>query len=183
MLFELFKVFFKIGSFSFGGGFAMIPMFQKELVDNKKWIEEEEFLDIIAVSQSSPGPIVINMGVLIGYKLGGLKGAIVCALGTLLAPFIVIILAATVFFQYRDNHVVGKIFLGIRPAIVGLIVSAVYRLGRQSKFGYKKYMISILTALLIVLFNISPIYLILIGGISSIIYYKNKKEKSVDSLL
>lgn len=177
MLFDMFKTFFKVGAFTIGGGYAMIPIIQKEIVDNKNWIKEEEFLDIIAVSQGSPGPIAVNVSIFVGYKLKGFKGALACTLGTTLPSFLIILLIATVFFQFRNNPIIEKVFLGIRPAVVALIVSAVYQLAKKSKFNYKKISISVITALLIVFLSISPIYLILIGGIGSILYYKNKETE------
>lgn len=175
MIFDMFKTFFKVGAFTIGGGYAMIPIIQKEIVDNKKWVKEEEFLDIIAISQGSPGPIAVNVSIFVGYKLQGLKGALACTLGTALPSFLIILLIATVFFQYRNNPIIEKVFLGIRPAVVALIASAVYKPAKQSKFDYKKIFISILTVLVIVFLGVSPIYLILIGGIGSVFYYKSKK--------
>ena len=177
MLFDMFKTFFKVGAFTIGGGYAMIPIIQKEIVDNKRWVEEDEFLDTIAISQGSPGPIAVNVSIFVGYKLKGFKGALACALGTILPSFLIILLIATVFFQYRNNPIIEKVFLGIRPAVVALIVSAVYRLARQSKFGYKKISISVITALIIIVLSISPIYLILAGGMGSILFYKNKQNR------
>lgn len=174
MIFDMFKTFFKIGAFTIGGGYAMIPIIQKEVVDNKKWIKEEEFLDAIAISQGSPGPIAVNLSIYLGYKLKGLKGALACALGTILPSFLIILLIATVFFQFRNNPIIEKVFLGIRPAVVALILAAVYKLIQSSKFNYQKLMISALTLLAIVFLGINPIYLILIGGASSIIYNKVK---------
>ena len=138
-------------------------------------MKEEEFLDIIAISQGSPGTIAVNVSIFVGYKLQGLKGALACTLGTALPSFLIILLIATVFFQYRNNPIIEKVFLGIRPAVVALIASAVYKLAKQSKFDYKKIFISILTVLVIVFLGVSPIYLILIGGIGSVFYYKSKK--------
>lgn len=179
MLFKLFITFFKIGAFTIGGGYAMIPIIQEEVVDKNKWIEEDEFLDAIAIAQGAPGAMAVNTSIYIGYKLEGLKGALACLLGTVLPSFLIILLIATVFFQYRNNPIIERVFLGIRPAVVALISSAVYKLAKSSNFGYKKLFISLLTVLIIVLLNISPIYLILIGGIGSIIYNKIslKREK------
>ncbi len=129
MLFDMFKTFFKVGAFTIGGGYAMIPIIQKEIVDNKRWVEEDEFLDTIAIAQGSPGPIAVNVSIFVGYKLKGFKGALACALGTVLPSFLIILLIATVFFQFRNNPIIEKVFLGIRPAVVALIASAVYKIG------------------------------------------------------
>ncbi|GFN36857.1 chromate transporter [Tepidimicrobium xylanilyticum] len=179
MLFNMFSTFFKVGAFTIGGGYAMIPIIQREIVDKKKWIEEEEFLDAIAISQGSPGPVAVNLSILVGYKLKGLKGALTCCLGTILPSFLIILLIATVFSQFRNNPIIEKVFLGIRPAVVALIASAVYQLTKRSKLGYNKLLISLVSMAAIVFFGISPIYLILIGGIGSILYFKGKRDREV----
>lgn len=177
MLFDMFKTFFKIGAFTIGGGYAMIPIIQEEVVEKRKWVNDDEFLDTIAVAQGSPGAIAVNTSIFIGYKLKGIKGALACLLGTILPSFFIILLIATVFFQFRNNPIIEKVFLGVRPAVVALIVSAVYKLMKSAKFTYPKLFISFLTVLAIVFLNISPIYLILAGGIGSIIYNKSKEKK------
>lgn len=177
MLFEMFRTFFKVGAFTIGGGYAMIPIIQKELVDKKNWVEEDEFLDAIAVAQGSPGAIAINISIYLGYKLKGLKGALICCLGTALPSFLIISLIATVFFQFRNNPIIEKMFLGIRPAVVALIVSAVYKLMKTSKLSNIRLLIGLATALIIVFSDISPVYLIIVGGVGSILYYRNKEQE------
>lgn len=177
MFWDMFRTFFKIGAFTIGGGYAMIPIIQEEVVDKKKWIEEDKFLDAIAIAQSSPGPIAVNTSIYVGHALGGVKGVLVCALGTILPSFLIILLIATVFFQYRNNPIIEKAFLGIRSAVVALIASAVHKLIKSSNFSYPKLLMALLAIVAIVFFSISPIYLILIGGIGSIIYYKRGKKQ------
>jgi chromate transporter len=172
----MFLTFFKIGAFTIGGGYAMIPIIQQEIVEKKKWIEEEEFLDIIAISQGSPGPIAINASIFIGYRLKGLKGAITCMLGTALPSFMIILLIAMMFFQYRNNPIVEKVFLGIRPAVVALIASAVYKMYKSSQIKGIRILIAIASMLVIVFTNISPVYLILVGGIGAIFYYGRRAK-------
>lgn len=154
----------------------MIPIIQQEIVEKKKWIEEEEFLDIIAISQGSPGPIAINASIFIGYRLKGLKGAITCMLGTALPSFMIILLIAMMFFQYRNNPIVEKVFLGIRPAVVALIASAVYKMYKSSQIKGVRVLIAIASMLIIVFTNISPVYLILVGGIGAIFYYGRRAK-------
>jgi chromate transporter len=175
----MFLTFFKIGAFTIGGGYAMIPIIQQEIVDKKKWIEEEEFLDIIAISQGSPGPIAINVSIFIGYRLKGLKGAITCMLGTALPSFMIILLIAMMFFQYRNNPIVEKVFLGIRPAVVALIASAVYKMYKSSQIKGVRVLIAIASMLVIVFTNISPVYLILAGGIGAIFYYRSRERDEI----
>lgn len=168
MLMDMFKTFFKIGAFTFGGGFAMIPIIQREIVDNKRWIGEEEFIDTISVAQSAPGPIAINSSIYVGYKIGGFKGAITCMLGSLLPSFLIIVLVARFFYGFGDNEIVESIFSGIRPAVVGLIFSALYRLVYKSNFTYFSLFISFLALVAVAFFNISPIYLVVVGVIISV---------------
>ncbi|HHV47169.1 MAG TPA: chromate transporter [Tissierellia bacterium] len=177
MLLDLFKTFFKIGAFTIGGGYAMIPIIQEEIVDKKNWVSEEDFMDIIAISQGSPGPIAVNVSIFIGYKLKGVKGALTCMLGTILPSFLIILLVATVFFRFRNNPVISQAFMGIRPAIVALIASAVYKMAKKSHLKGIRLLIAIATSLVIVFTDISPIYLIIIAGLFAILYYSRKDGK------
>lgn len=168
MLIDMFKTFFKIGAFTFGGGFAMIPIIQKEIVDNKKWIEENDFLDTISVAQSAPGPIAINSSIYVGYKIRGFKGALVCTLGSILPSFLIILVIANFFYGFGENKIVESVFSGIRPAVVGLIFSALYRLVYKSNFTYFSLSVSLLALVAVAFLNVSPIYLVLIGVIVSV---------------
>ena len=177
MFWNMFIIFFKIGAFTIGGGYAMIPIIQEEIVNKNKWIKEEEFLDILAIAQSSPGPIALNTSIYVGHILGGVKGALICALGTVLPSFLIILLVATVFFQYRNNPSIERMFLGVRAAVVALIASAVYKLIKSFNFNYTKLFMVILALFAVIFLNISPIYLILMGGIGSMLYYRRKAKE------
>src|SRR5699024_7592661 len=176
MLFKMFLTFLKIGAFTFGGGFAMIPIIQEEVVNKHNWIKEEEFLDTISVAQSAPGSIAVNSSIYVGYKIKGVAGAIVCTVGTVLPPFMTILVIAKFFAIFRDNPIFNSVFAGIRPAVVALIFSALYRLVYKSRFTYIGLGSALIVALIIGIFNISPIYLILLGVLVSILY--NKKLRS-----
>ena len=176
MLLNMFITFFKIGAFTFGGGYAMIPIIQEEVVSKKKWIDDSEFMDALAVAQGSPGPVAVNTSIYVGYRIGGLPGALTAVLGTILPSFLIILLIAMFFYQFRDYAIIDKIFLGIRPAIVALILSAVYKLMRKTKFGYKRLLISLAALLAIVFLDISPIYLVIAGGVGAVIYNKVNSE-------
>ena len=121
MYWESFKTFFKIGAFTFGGGYAMIPIIESEIVEKRKWISKDEFVDLIAVAQSCPGVFAINLSTFIGYKIKRVPGAICTTLATALPSFIIILLIALFFHSFQDNPVVESIFKGIRPAVVALI--------------------------------------------------------------
>ena len=176
MLWDLFITFFKIGAFTFGGGYAMIPIIQQELVDRKKWIDDNEFIDAIALAQASPGPVAVNTSIYCGYKLKGLPGALVCTLGTVLPSFIIILIIAKFFYQFRSNPVIDQIFLGIRPAVVALILAAVYKMWIKSKFGLDKLVVALVTVIIIVFLDISPIWLVVAGGVGSVVINKAKNQ-------
>lgn len=161
LLFRLFITFFKIGAFTLGGGYAMLPIIQDEVVDKKGWLTDEEFLDAIAVAQSSPGAIAVNTSIYIGYKINGIKGAIFSTLGTVIPSFTIIIIVVTFLYQYRDNAVVDRAFKGIRPAVVALILSSVYKLAKSANLKGKKIIISLGALFMIMVFNISPVWIIL----------------------
>ena len=172
MLLEMFLAFFKIGAFTFGGGFAMIPIIQEEVVNKRNWIKDEEFIDTISVAQSSPGPIAVNASIYVGYKIKGLSGAIVATLGTVLPSFITILVVARFFAYFRDNATFEKVFAGIRPTVVALIFSALYRLVYKSYLGYRALAAALIVSLILIFLNISPIYMVLLGIIGSVGYHK-----------
>ena len=111
---ESFGIFFKIGAFTIGGGYAMVPLIENEIVTKRKWIAQEDFIDLLAISQSAPGILAVNISIFIGYKLRGIRGSIVTALGTILPSFIIILAIALFFHSFKDNPIVERIFKGIR---------------------------------------------------------------------
>ena len=176
--FELFWSFFKIGSFTLGGGFAMIPLMEKELVQQKQWLSKEEFLDLLSVSQAMPGVFAVNMATSIGYRLRGKRGAIMAVLGNILMP-ILTILALAIFFRYfRENAVVESIFKGIRPCMVALIAAPVFTMAKNAGLSWRNCWIPIVAAALIWLLDVSPVLIIIIAGVGGFIYgrIKNRKE-------
>lgn len=177
---KLFTTFFKIGMFTFGGGWAMISIVQREVVDKNKWLTNDEFLDLITVTQSLPGILAVNMSVVIGDRLSKLKGSLAAALGTILPSFL-IILAIAIFLTpetIKNNDILTRIFMGIRPAVVALILVPVITTAKASKINYKTALIPIFVAILIwlglpVISN--PILYIFLGGIGGYLYYKHKQ--------
>ena len=166
MLLKLFTTFFKIGLFSFGGGFAMIPLIQREVIEKHKWIDEKDFLDMLVLAQSTPGPIAVNTSVFVGYKMAGVAGAIMATLGTVLPSFMVILLLALFFAEVRENRYVDAAFRAMRPAVVALIVAPLIGLVK----GMKWYMMAVAAAVAVAVwyFGFSPAYLIaiaLVGGV------------------
>lgn len=165
-----FRTFFRIGLFTIGGGYAMIPLIEADVVDKQKWVNREDFLDLMAIAQSCPGIFAVNMSIFIGYKLRGVKGSVVCALGTILPSFLIILAVALFFAEFRDNTVVQRVFLGIRPAVVALIAAPTFKMARAAKINRYTCWIPILGALLIWLMGLSPIYVILAAGIGGYVY-------------
>lgn len=173
---EIFSCFAKIGAFTIGGGYAMIPIIQKEVVDKKRWIEEEDFLDVLAISQSAPGLLSVNISIFLGYRLKGVKGSIVATLGSVLPSFLIILLIAMFFAGYQDNPTVIKIFKGIRPVVVSLIAVPVINMAKKAKLNIYTGMLAVATALLVTFVKVSPIYILLVAGIFFILpkYIKRK---------
>ncbi len=169
---DFFKTFFRIGLFTLGGGYAMIPIIEEEVVNKRKWVEKKDFLDIVAISQSCPGALAINMSAFIGYRMKKVPGAIVTCLATALPSFLIILLIAMFFHQFKDNPVVAAIFRGIRPAVVALIAVPTFKLAKDACITLTNCWIPIGCALAIYIFGISPIIIILLAGICGYVYGK-----------
>lgn len=168
-LMRLFATFFKIGAFTFGGGWAMISIIEREIVDKYHWIDRNEFLDLLAVAQSLPGILAVNISVAVGDKLRGLKGSIFAAAGTIAPSFMIILLIAMFLTPdlITNNPVISSIFKGIRPVVVALIVAPVITSARSAGINWRTVWIPIVVALLIwsklpIISN--PILFIIIGG-------------------
>ncbi len=165
-----FKTFFRIGMFTLGGGYAMIPIIQNEIVEKRKWMSEDEFLDVLAIAQSCPGVFAINISIFIGYKLRKIKGAVCTCLGTALPSFLIILLIAMFFHSFKDNRIVEAIFRGIRPAVVALIAVPTFNLAKSARITLTNCWIPIACAMAIWALGVSPILIILIAGTSGYIY-------------
>ena len=173
---ELFYSFFKIGTFTIGGGYAMIPLMEQEIVDRRGWLSREEFLNQLALSQSMPGVLAVNMATGLGYRLRGLRGAFSAIAGNIVMPVLFIITLAMLFRHFRDNPLVERFFMGVRPAVVALIAAPVFRLAQSAKVTWATCWIPILAALLIWLFDVSPILVILAAVVLGFVYGRMKKQ-------
>lgn len=167
---ELFYSFFKIGTFTIGGGYAMLPLIERELVDRKKWMTREEYLDQMALAQSMPGILAVNMATGIGYKLRGVSGAATCIAGNIIMPIAMILILAIGFHQFKDIYWVEHAFMGIRPAVVALIAAPVFSLAKSARVSWANCWIPILSAVLIWLMGVSPIWVILIALLAGVCY-------------
>ncbi|MDR2039111.1 MAG: chromate transporter [Bacteroidales bacterium] len=180
-LFQIFWSFFKIGSFTLGGGYAMVPLIQREVVDRKKWLPEKEFVEMLGLAQASPGPIALNTAIFVGYKTRGMKGIVSSSLGVILPSFIIILLIAVVFVDFKNNPVVERIFKGIRPAVVALIAAPLWKMGKTAGITLKTVIIPVTATLLVWLLHVSPVYVIIasiIGGVAYGVYQKNRIERN-----
>lgn len=184
LLWQLFLSFVKIGAFTFGGGWAMISIIEREIVDKHHWIERDEFLDLLALAQSLPGILAVNIATAVGDKLRGRKGGTVAALGTILPSFL-IILAIAIFLTpdvIKNNRTISAIFMGIRPAVVALIIAPVITSAKAAKLTLRTVWIPLLVALMISLnigFVSSPILYVMLGAAGGWLYhiYISKKTK------
>lgn len=158
---QIFLVFAKIGAFTIGGGMAMIPLIQNEIV-RRGWMKEEDFPDIIALSQSAPGLLAVNIAIFTGYRLKGSKGSIVATIASVLPSIIIILLIAMLFTGYQDNPTVISIFKGIRPVVVALIAVPMVQMARKSNRRWWSYLISAAVLVLVGVLKVSPIYILIV---------------------
>ncbi len=170
VLAQLFLTFFKIGMFTLGGGYAMVPLIQCEIVEKRQWIKEAEFYELLAMAQSSPGPVAVNASVFVGYKVGGVTGSIIATLGTTIPSFLIILIIAVWLVDYRNNPYVEAFFKGIRPAVVAMIAAPLYSLAKGMGIGVKGLSLSIAVALLVAFAGVSPAILIAVVGITSLVW-------------
>ena len=176
-LWQIFGVFAKIGAFTIGGGYAMIPIIQDEMI-RLKWIPEEELPDIVALSQSAPGVLAVNISIFAGYRLRGVKGSIAATLGSITPSFCIILGIALFFTAFKDNPWVVKAFRGIRPVVIALIAVPMLQMARKSCKTWWAWCLSAGALCLVAFLNVSPIYIILcvLAVGFAVTYYKQWKR-------
>lgn len=177
MLLEFFLTCNKIGAFTLGGGYAMIPIMEREFVDKHQWMDRQEFMDIMVVAQTTPGIFAIDMASHIGYKLRGVWGGIVGALGIALPSIIAIMVIAMFFQNFKDNEYVAKFFRGVRPAVVALIAAPCFKMAKTANITWRTAWIPVVCAALIWLLGVSPIYIIIAAGLAGYLYGKMLNSK------
>ena len=170
-MFTLFITFFKIGLFTLGGGYAMIPLIKREIVDKHQWIEEKKFIEALAVTQSAPGAVAVNLSIFFGYNLAGSRGAVMAVLGVVLPSFLIILLIAVYFPRFSNYEIIAKAFQGIRPAVIGLILYAGLDLAKSIKWSPFLILFFLLIFFFRVWFQINPAALIAISIIAGVLYY------------
>lgn len=178
-LWEIFKVFGKIGAFTIGGGIPMIAAIKSELV-RRGWLNDEDFIEIIALAQSAPGLFAANISILTGYKLRGTKGSVIATIGSCLPPFLIILLIAMFFTEFKDNEYVISAFKGIRPVVVALIGVPMYDMIKATKMRWWSWVIVISSMVLVCFMKVSPIYILICVIVLSLAvsWWKNKRRKS-----
>ena len=173
---QIFYTFGKIGAFTIGGGIPMIAAIKSELVE-KKWLDEEEFVDIIAIAQSAPGLFAVNISILTGYKLRGTKGSIIATIASALPPFLIILSIAMFFTAFKDNEYVIRAFKGIRPVVVALIGVPMIDMIKATKMRWWSWMIVVASMTLVCFLKVSPIYIIICVIAGALFFsWRNNKE-------
>lgn len=179
-LWSLFTTFFRIGAFTFGGGYAMIPLIQKEMVENKKWISDEDILEIVAIAESTPGPIAINTATFVGYRVGGFWGALCATMGVVVPSFVVISVIAFFLRQFQDYKGVQYAFWGIRAGVLALILKALWSMYKSAPKGWVSYVVMAAAFVLVAVFDVNILFVIigcaLFGLITSTIAARRAKE-------
>lgn len=158
----------------------MIPLIEREIVYKNKWISSEEFLDIISIAQSAPGLIAVNVSIFVGHRIAGIKGSIVATIGSVMPPFIIILLVAAVFTTFKDNQTVQAVFKGIRPAVVALIAAPVFRMAVQNRLNWITGSIAVAATVLIAFLKISPIWIIVTAIAGGLIMAYSRQDRNND---
>ena len=172
VLLKLFLVFFKIGSFTVGGGYAMIPFIKREAVEINNWISNSDFVEITALDSVTPGPMAVNMATFVGYKVSGIWGAIIATIGVVLPSLILVTIIASLFYKFKSNKIVQAFLNGLKPAVVALIaVSVVYLIQGKAIFDIKSLIISVCVFVAVMVFRVNPIYMVLLSGVAGLIFY------------
>jgi chromate transporter len=173
-MWKLFWSFFKIGAFTIGGGYAMLPLIQEEVISKRQWLQPEEFLDGIALSQSLPGPIAVNIAVFTGYRLYGFWGSVIAVLGVTIPSFVSILLIAMFLFQYSHSPLWERIFKGIRPAVVALIAVSLINIGKISKLSWKTTWLPVVVFVIVFFWHVSPALAIIGSGVAGLLLLQKK---------
>ena len=176
-LWKIFSVFAKIGAFTIGGGIPMIAAIKSELV-SRKWLNDEDFLDIITLAQTAPGLFAVNISILTGHKLRGTKGSIVATIGSCLPPFLIILAVAMFFTSFKDNEYVIRAFKGIRPVVVALIGAPMFDMIKATKMKWWSWVIVISSMILVCFLKVSPIYILIciITLAASVSWWNNRRH-------
>jgi chromate transporter len=170
MVFQLFLTFLKIGAFTFGGGYAMIPLIEREVCTNKKWLESKDILEVVAIAETTPGPIAINAATFVGYKKAGFLGALAATLGVVLPSFLIISALSFILVRFREYKPVVYAFMGIRAAVLALILKALFTMYKAAKKDIFAYVIMGVALCLVAVLKIDAFFVILGCALAGLIY-------------
>ncbi|MGM0901253.1 MAG: chromate transporter [Bacillota bacterium] len=189
LLFSVFYVFFKISPMTFGGGYAMLTLIEHEVVDKYGWLKKQDMPDILAVSQSVPGAVAINIAIIIGYRIAGLLGSLLALIGIVLPALIIVVLMSVFFLAFSHHPIVGAIFKGIGASVIALIVYAGFTMRKTAIIDRTTFLLTILSIIVLVFFPVNPVWVILFGlGIGFLIRIfrtvleGRKEEETVENL-
>ncbi|MFZ5353177.1 MAG: chromate transporter [Bacillota bacterium] len=178
MLSKIFITFFKIGLFTVGGGYAMLPVIQREVVENKGWLTNDEFTDSIAVTNSLPGPLATNCATFIGYRVAGIWGALVAMLGAILPSFIIIVMIAALFGAFADNTAIENFFAGVRPAVISLIIFAILKLYKNVGVNIVNISFSLIAIVLTLVISLHPVFIVIMFGVIGFFFLRKEANKN-----
>ncbi len=167
---QLFSIFLKIGAFTFGGGYAMIPLMQRETVEKRNWISDEDILEVVAIAESTPGPIAINASTFIGYKVAGFWGSLVATTATVLPSFLIILTISFLLKEFQDFQPVAYAFMGIRAGVLALLIKALYNMYKKMPKNGFAYLIAIGSFLAAAIFSVKVLLVIVACGVLGLVY-------------
>ena len=171
ILLKLLFTFFKIGLFSFGGGYAMIPFMQREIIEKHQWLSSSEFVDIIGISQMTPGPVSVNSATFVGYKVGGVVGSIFATLGITVISFILVSIASKAIDKFKESKYLKAALLGMRPVLIALIINAFISLAKDAYVDVKSIIVTLIVGGCLFSIKIHPIVIIVLAGLLGIIFW------------
>lgn len=177
---QVFASFFRIGAFTFGGGYAMIPLIQKEAVEKRKWITDDDILEIIAIAESTPGPIAINSATFVGYRAAGVLGSVFATLGVVLPSFVVILALSFVLRQFQELEAVRYAFAGIRAGVLALLIKSLWSMYKKSPKGWPAYIVMAASFLLTAILDVNVIFVIIgcaVFGLVTSFYLERRGQK------
>jgi chromate transporter len=171
LLWQLFYTFFFIGALSFGGGYVMIPLIDRQIVSQLHWLTSTQFTDIVAIAEMTPGPIAVNSATFVGFNLAGVPGTIVATLGVVLPSFLLVLALAMLVKRFSQSAWLNSALRGIRPVVVGLIASAVWTVGQKTLLDLKSWVLALVMLVLLLRTKIHPILLIVASGVIGLLFF------------
>lgn len=177
---RLFIVFFNIGAFTIGGGYAMVPLIKRDVADKNHWLTEQEFIDLLAVAQAAPGVLAINMALVVGYRVRGTIGAIAGALGAALPSFLIILVVASLWLDLAHNRWIEAFMAGARPVVVALLANAALSMGRTAVKGRRAFFLAVIVVVAVALMNLHPFLAIVLSALAGGLFLRPAREEGGD---